>query len=122
MIPLGLDLAALAIVAVVVVVTGWLYHYARERDAESATESVAGTMGTLALGSVTVVTVIVQQGAETLSGVGDIILSAAPWLGQVVMGGLGWLGIAGWIELTPRTWLIAVGAIIVVMAMIDQGR
>lgn len=117
-----ISLPMLAIVAVVVLVTGWLVQYARERDAESATESVAGVMGSLALGTVTVVMVVVQQGAETLSGVGDLVLGAAPWLGQLILGALGWFGFSGWLELTPRMWIVAVAVIVVLMAMFDQGR
>jgi len=118
MIALPMDVATLATVAVVVVASGWLVQYARERDAESATESVAGTVGSLALGAVTVVTVVVEQG---LSGVADLVFGAAPWVGQALIGGLGWLGFSGWISLTPETWLVAVVAIVVVIAMIDLG-
>ncbi len=119
---MDLSLSTMAIAAVVIVVTGWLVQYARSRDAGSATESVAGTLGTLVLGAVTVLTVTLEQGAETLSLLGDLLMGFGPYLAHLLTVGLGWLGFSGRLELTPKTWVLVTVGILVVLVMFDRGR
>jgi len=113
------SVATIVTVAAVGLVTWWLASYWRSRDAGSATSSVVGSLGTLAVGSVTALTVALGEGAETLSMIGDVIGGAAPYLAHLISVAVGWLALDGAIAISPRTWVIAMLGVLVLLVMFD---
>jgi len=70
---------------------------------------------------VTVLTVTLQQGAETLSMIGDVLLGFGPYLAHFFAVGLGWLGFSGRLELTAQTWVLVTVGMLVLLVMFDTG-
>jgi len=119
---LGLSVATIVVVAGIVLVSWWLASYFRTRDAGTATGNVVGALGTFAVGSVTAITVALGEGAETLGMIGDVLAGSGPYLAHLVSVGLGWLALEGAIAITPRTWVIAMLGVLVLLVMFDRGR
>ncbi len=63
-----------------------------------------------------------QQGAETLSMIGDVLLGFGPYLAHFFAVGLGWLGFSGRLELTAQTWVLVTVGMLVLLVMFDRGR
>ncbi|GAB3676866.1 hypothetical protein [Halopiger thermotolerans] len=96
----------------------WLLSYVRHGDAESATSTVVGAIGSLVVGLVTVVSTAGAEGADALAQIADLV--GGPVLSNLFAIGLGYLAI-GANAITPKTWILLTGTMLLVLFVIDRG-
>lgn len=111
----------LIVVVSLLLVSWWLVSYVRERSAEDATARVAAGIGSLGLVLAGIVSTLLSQGAGALSLVGDIAGANAGFVAHGVATIGGYLVLAIPIAITPRTWIVVMIAILLVLVMFGRG-
>lgn len=106
-------LVILGWIAAVVLIGVWFLSYGLTRDAEDATEKVAGGLFSIVVGLMTVMVVVVQEAASALSLFGDQLAGQAPYLANLFVIAFGYFVSAGAVVVTPQTWiLITIGTLL----------